>query len=116
MADGGDCLWDEDGRSTPLCFAITHGLMFTSMSGITEDNASEFYARIHLVEKLTGPFRIGPVDDNGEQSEVFITPDEVKQCIGLTVNVAQESRTKFMNGFVKNNIEGWKSDYKRNLS
>ena len=36
MADGGDCLWNEDGTSNMLCYAITFGLMFAEMGGITE--------------------------------------------------------------------------------
>lgn len=112
MADGGDCLWNEDGTSNMLCYAITFGLMFAEMGGITEKNASEVYARIHTVEKLIGALRVKHGDANNSTTEIFVTPDEVKQCIGLTVNVPEVSRTKFMNGIVKHTIDEFKRGVK----
>ena len=112
VVDHEKVLKDEDGNWNTLNFAIAHGLMFTSMSGITAENADEFYARVHLVEKMTGALRTG-WEKGGTPKEIFLTPAEIKSCIGYTINVGQESRSKFMNGWVKNCMDGWKSDFHR---
>jgi len=72
---------------------VTHGLIFLTISvglgEITDSNADEFYARAHIVEQLHGAMcRIG-----GE--EVYLTPQEVKQHIGLRTNVRNETRIQW---------------------
>lgn len=72
---------------------ITHALIFLTMSvglgEITDKNADEFYARVHVMEQIHGHFtHIG-----GEG--VYISPLDVQRHIGLTCNVANETRAQW---------------------
>jgi hypothetical protein len=99
--------YDRDGNLRPL----TELLIFTTISAglgeITEKNVEEFYARMVVIHKLHD---IGIVEDGIER---MITPEEVRNHIGLTTNVGNETRAQWVrrNFTAKNSIL---SDFKRN--
>lgn len=71
----------------------THVLILFSMvvglGGITEKNATEWWARVHLFEKLHGTM----MQLGGEPYN--FTPQDIHRRIGLTVNVTPESATQW---------------------
>lgn len=84
----------DDGQYT-LHF-VTDGLIwslfFVDIGRITEDNWREVYARIHMYEKVDGAY-LYEVTDDGMQDR-YITPQDVYDHIGLSVNVA-DNKAKF---------------------
>jgi hypothetical protein len=69
---------------------IIFATMNTGIGEITEDNAAEFYARASLWESVFGAAR------GNDKGEILITPQEVRDHIGLTTNVfPRESDTKW---------------------
>lgn len=63
--------------------------MAIGIGEITEDNYKEFFARIHMIEKLFG----GVIFRDRKYRTIKL--DEVKDLIGLTTNVSKISRTQF---------------------
>lgn len=77
-----------------MCVGVNH---------ITEDNVREFYARVNMMERLTGAFRSGS-EDGGQVQEVLMTVDEAKTLIGYRTNVTPMTKAKFK-GHLFNNYE-----------
>ena len=92
-----------DRRINPLTETLIFLTVGVGIGDLTEANASEFYARLRFIEKLDGPMLIRAQDpETGKRPEgvaAFITPDEVRQHIGLSTNVSTESRAKWMKRF-----------------
>lgn len=68
-------------------------IMFTiaiGMPKITEDNAAEFWTRVHLYEKLIGPFMYA-----GGGKKYYFTIEDIHRRIGLSTNATPESPTKW---------------------
>src|SRR5581483_2508285 len=82
--------WIE-GELNPITNTLIWATMSVKLGEITEKNAAEFYARLAITEKITGP----SVVKDGEP--YYITPEDVEAHIGLYCNVINESRTKFLN-------------------
>ncbi len=72
--------------------------MSVGLGAITAANAGEFYARLNLLEKLDGNRLIRAEVDGERPSEAAsrITPDEVRQHIGLSCNVSDETRAAWL--------------------
>ncbi len=64
--------------------------MFAGIGEITEANAGEFYARVHLIEKLSGAFLYR------DKEPMYITPADVRRRIGLKTNVSTITRPAFI--------------------
>lgn len=64
--------------------------MFVGISTITEDNAKEFYARLRLVELLSGTL----VSQKGEP--YHLTLEDVELRIGLATNAISLTRAQFL--------------------
>lgn len=80
---------------------VTHTLilltMVTGIGEITEQTAEEFYIRVHFMELLQEHGFM----TNDKREDVFITPQMVRDHIGLTCNVSFESRAKWMQSRIK---------------
>ena len=64
--------------------------MTIDMGTITEKNWTEFFRRLHAVERLMGAQRRRKKRDSDDKWEdVFFTPAEVKAHIGIRTNVAK---------------------------
>ena len=63
------------------------------LSGITKENAAEFYARISFLENMNGQFRVR--DGEGWP----FRPEEIKRWIGLKTNVYPITRAQFLKRF-----------------
>lgn len=99
----------EAGKSymNPLTNVLIWATIAVDLPGITRENCSEFYARLHFVERLDGPLLIRAEVDGvrPEGSAAFITPEEVVAHIGLKANVTPLSRTRWLNK-LKHSFDG----------
>ena len=92
---------------------VTESLVFHCMNGgigkITEDNAAEVYARVVVLEDIyqNGNSWYSP-GENGQHVYHRITPENVRDHIGMTVNVSDITRT----AFIKRHISGMMDDKK----
>ena len=92
---GPDWSWpgQDDRSSVVRMHPRTHTLIFSCMSlgmgEITEVNWEEFYARLHVLERVHGSLLMQ------DGLPVYFTPDDVRRHIGLRVNVAEEKRPSF---------------------
>ena len=69
--------------------------MFTDMGAITEKNASEFYTRIKIYDKLFGCL------SNVKGVPHPLTYQDVKDVIGMSINVSPEKRPYFIKKVMK---------------
>lgn len=106
---------DEKGDRTvkPLTWTLTLLTMAVGMGDITEKNYGEFYARLHLLETLSGGGylleRNGPDD---EWRNRLFTLEDIRKHIGLHTNVGPETRAQFIKRhvipFLDEATEKWK--------
>lgn len=89
---------------------MTFGCLFVGLSGITEENAPEWYARMVIVEQLEGPLR------RRGSEPVRTTPEEVKRYIGLSTNVSTETRAKFLGRYTKPALDQARRTYIRSTA
>lgn len=83
------CWLDED-QMNPVTKALIFATMAVGLSGITEANAEEFFGRLRVVESTQGTYLVGAAPSR------FITPEMVRQHIGLATNVSDESRSQWV--------------------
>ena len=73
---------------------ITNALIWATMSvgirEIKEDNIDEFYARLHMEEKLFGAHLIK------DRKDYFITRTDIERRVGLTTNASTFTRPQFI--------------------
>ena len=102
--------WIENEDGTNRLNPVTEALIFMTMSvklgSITEANADEFYARMHFVEQLGGPF----LTKKGEP--YWITAEDVHAHIGLVCNVTTEPTAKFFTSIRQNYFTPLKAQYR----
>ena len=94
---------------------ITHALIWltmgTGIGDISEKNAPEFYARIHLLEEIDGKWlRFATHFDAENQADEWedrpITPEDVQKRIGLSTNVfPMETRAKWLSRVGKRKLD-----------
>lgn len=85
----------DDGRYVrPVTNAIVMSTMATDMRGITEDTVDEFAWRLDLYQRMFGALIVEAHD--GGFIERFITVEEVRAHVGLSTNVAPQSRAKWL--------------------
>ena len=68
--------------------------MVVGMGEITEKNKGEFYARVHLLDKVDGGF-MSIMTEKG-LTDRPITPEDIERWVGLTTNVGNTSRAAFL--------------------
>lgn len=85
-----------DRRLKPETDALIWYTMATGVGwGINDQNVQEFIWRIRFWDKLEGPL-VRTVDENGEWKDDPIPEDIIRQHIGLSTNVAYESRDEWL--------------------
>ena len=98
-ADGTSPLRDEQGDLRQSAQTIIFSMMFVDMDEITAKNWQEAFERIALYELVNGSLRT-----KGGQ-DVFVTRDEVKELIGLRVNVIKKTQASFERSLGKSYID-----------
>jgi hypothetical protein len=105
----------QSDKQWPVTNTLIWYTMFTDIGWtITEKNAPEFYARIHLIEKLEGPMMSTVIHDpdRGDTFEPhFITPADVQSVIGLSINVGEQTRLQFSKRIVKRVMDKSVAEY-----
>ena len=81
-------LVEENGKT--VMAPRTHALIFLTMSvgmgEITEKNWPKFWARVDAEQKLHGA-RLNRMNEDGEWEPQFLTPQDIRDHIGLRTNV-----------------------------
>lgn len=80
----------------PLTNALIWASMAVGLGSITAANAKEFYARVHLLELISGNFTNSRDDETKEFEPYFITLADIERRIGLSTNVGNMSRPAFL--------------------
>lgn len=96
-----DVVNGEDRQWNPTTMALVWAAIPCAWGwAITEANYREIFVRLHMYEHTRGAMRsqTGP---DGKAEEVFFTLKEVQGHIGMSVNVSEESKTKFGSKLVK---------------
>jgi len=83
----------KEGTISTLTDSMVWMTMLVDMGQITEKNWEEFFLRTQIWERLNGSMMVKFVE--GEQVHIYITPQDVKNYIGLSTNVAYLSDAKF---------------------
>lgn len=66
------------------------------MGDITQKNVQEFTTRVLLVEQLLGPILLSRTDWNNARSGRYLTPADIRRCIGLHTNVSYCTHLKWL--------------------
>lgn len=85
-----DDLYDDDDLRGEFKSLVFLG-MAIGLPGITQANVDKFIGRATLYEKIHGPL----VYNVADRTSCF-DPHVARRCIGLTLNVAPESRATFL--------------------
>ena len=109
--------WPADGTKkgdkllNPVTSALIWHSLNTGIGRITEENAPEVYARIHMVETIYGSSL------RKEGKDCPITKDDVIAHIGLTTNASfkDESRASFLKRHVTRQQDESKRDFARHI-
>jgi hypothetical protein len=100
---------EQDGQWHIVTFGVVHRMMHTGVGWeLTEKNAAEFYARCKFLDELSGTILL-----DGEGNSRPLTVDDVKKHIGITTNVAWESRASFIKRNVEYNFKTWIGEFER---
>jgi hypothetical protein len=75
--------------------ALIWATMSTGLNEITEENLTEFYARLHVWEKIVGPLTWGTNEETGKPEERFIEVEDLRKRIGLHTNASRETRAEW---------------------
>ena len=101
--------YKEDGEAKRRLTQSTENLIFLTMvvglGRITESNYKEFYKRIALFERLRGCVRVKK-SDSGKFVDDPYTLEDIRQHIGLTVNVSDEKPDAWR----KRILKSWEHD------
>jgi len=94
---------DESKTSVCRMHPTTQSLIFASISvglgEITRRNAEEFYRRLNMLETSDGAYR--QVRKGTEIEPLLFTPEEVRDHVGLRVNVTDMTKAKWERWFFK---------------
>lgn len=94
------------GNEWAITNVVIMGTIFTGIGLITDENAGEFYARIHLIELMGGNLLLA-TNSKGEKIERSLTPIDIFRRIGLRTNAAfkDETRAQFNKRHVKHTLD-----------
>lgn len=82
----------QDEKNATITQMIGLGFAVACMSELTEDNWREYYARLRLVEQLSGGGFLMAGDDN----RIDLNPAWVRRRIGMTANVSDLTRDEWL--------------------
>lgn len=108
--------YTDDGEIAAVTNALIYGTIFTGIGEITEQNAAEFYARLHTFELLVGAIVSGSHALGGV--DTTITPDTIKAHIGLKTNASftDSTRAKWLKNMVGNQLDTFAGQYRQNTA
>jgi hypothetical protein len=66
--------------------------MIVGLGEITEKNYVQFYNRINIIERISGAY----LWDSETKNPSYVEQDDIKRMIGLKVNVANQTKAKFI--------------------
>jgi hypothetical protein len=92
-------MFDEDSMMRSDTQSIIFSTMSVGMGEITEKNWLEFYARLNIVERLGGYNEI--------------TPQRLREHIGLRTNVTYEKRSAWLSRWFEYEIDNIQREAKR---
>lgn len=95
---------DDPDQWHPLTKYLLNSTMRIYMSGISEANASEFFARLYITEKMYPNERRHSVVD-GVVVDIDTTWEDVKSHIGLKTNTPTKSHAEWWK-FTREDIQG----------
>jgi hypothetical protein len=81
----------DDRRMNPVTEALIFGTMSVGLGAITDKNVDEFAARFRVIEKIHGAMLYKYNEDVRE--DWYLSDEDFIAHIGLTCNVANETRT-----------------------
>lgn len=86
------CRVEHDGKSylNPVTEGLIFSTMYIELGSITEKNWKEFYRRIHVWERAVGPILLSSTD-----KIPYMTPQNIRDHIGLRCNVIDRPVTTF---------------------
>lgn len=99
--------YDAEGVLRPETKSLIFATMVVGIGRITEGNAAEFYARLHAFERLSGTY----LTEQGK--DVYLTPEDVQRHIGLSTNVANETRAKWLKRVLGGQVDDHVRRYNR---
>lgn len=102
--------FNEDGSVKLATEAIVFYTMPLGLGEISVDNAAEFYGRVKLYEALYGPLMR---DGDGEPRP--LTLEEVRAHVGLTTNVAKESKAVWLRRMTSMFIDEREAEFAKTL-
>lgn len=76
---------DGEQEMSPVTHTLIWSTMAVGMTSITEKNWTDFYARLHAYELLSGAFL------RNNDGPLLVTADQVRQHIGLSTNAGTET-------------------------
>lgn len=92
-------LWNKKGENSEMkepYRTIIFCTMITGIREITEENSSNFYARISFIEKTQGSFFY-----KGKKP-CYISENDIKRMIGLRTNASTLTRSQFIKRHTQN--------------
>jgi len=101
--------YDAEGVLRPETKSLIFATMVVGIGRITKENAAEFYARLHAFERLNSTY----LTEKGV--DIYLTPEDVKRHIGLTTNVANETRAKWLKRVLGGQVDDYVREYNRTL-
>jgi hypothetical protein len=89
--------WDE---YTDLREALIWALLITKFPNksdwkITEKNWEEVYRRLHILERVSGAYRMYHMGKDQPDRKMYFTPEEVHSMIGMSVNSGTQTEAEF---------------------
>lgn len=103
---------DEGGTINPVTYTLIMATMLVGIGEITGETAGEFYARLHTWEVLHGSFVQAEDEVTGQRTDTPITPEQVRDHIGLRTNVfPMETRAKWLKRCVSSRLTEYATEY-----
>jgi hypothetical protein len=76
---------------------------------ITQKNAAEVYARVHILEEINGAFHTQAMPEGLMQRPYL--PSDIKRWIGLNTNASSLTRTQFLKS-ISNQMDDYAREYR----
>lgn len=80
-------------------------MMPMGMQEITAENIGEVWARLDAMQRFTGAFMHTSNAETGEREDAFFEAEDMLRFIGLRVNVAEISRTRFLRNHIRAHMD-----------
>lgn len=101
---------EENGSLNRVTETMIFATMAVGIGDLSDENAPEFFARVHLWELAFGSF-LKAYDGGDAIVDRPLTPEDVRGHIGLRTNVFYETPGKWNARFMKGRLAEFKSQY-----